>query len=160
LYRVLILNENKKLAKEIQDVPFSDSINATHKAHAVEYYSTVDDAFTAAVEHPIDLFVIGVSSAEDDIGIEFAKRLTQTKEYGVSFIIFVAEKINDKIIDAIYCEPCWISRLYELPLNKQSFSAAVTLISKYNVVRRNYIRDKDSPKDNKGDFYPFLPIMF
>ena len=62
-----------------------------------EYFLNADQLYEAAEKRETDLFVISVSSAQDDPGVCLARRLRQTGKYKTTFIIFLSKAGDEKV---------------------------------------------------------------
>lgn len=66
-----------------------------------EYHITVEEAYKAAMKQSFNIFIIGIGLGEDDIGFQFVKKLGRTKKYGMAFVIFVADIVDERMEELV-----------------------------------------------------------
>ena len=104
-----------------------------------KYALNVEGALEAIAGKVFDLFVIGVSSGENDAGLRFAKIIRQTTEYKMVPIVFLADA-KDEEIKQIVIEAFYGFRFLTTPVTEAieaAFKETVSVFSGYKISRRD-----------------------
>lgn len=133
MFRVLILESDSFTAKGLKALASEVSIDLE-----IDYALTAERALKAAEARKFDLFVIGISSAEEDIGLCFTRMIAQTKEYKMTPIIFLMSALDNEIKQIILDEFIGPFRLLTKPISEkieEAFKDTVSTYSAYKILR-------------------------
>ena len=145
LFKVLIFESDSFTARALGSLAseVSNIISA-------KYCLSLEHALESAKdESKFDLFVISVSSDQDDAGISFARAIKQSAKYGMVFMVFLM-KVEDDRIRQIVCNEFRCYQILTMASQKfeTSFKKALLEFSEYRLIRLGegtitMLRDKD-----------------
>jgi len=104
----------------------------------IEYHLSLNDALEDAEQNIIDLFIVSVSLAEDDIGVRFARMVKQIEKYEMTFTVFLMEDMNEDLLITLFKE-FYYFRLLPMPRvskAERTFREVVSRLLAFKIIKR------------------------